>query len=268
MESAPPVPPAGSGRAEPAAPPRQRGSGGTPPQPPAVKRKLWPVLAVAVSVLSLLVAAASTLIAWRALDQAKDAKAIALRPAGDGQPVRSSSAPTVPATTAPAEPPAVDPTTGEANDDIPLNTAASYTVAYQGENLRVQVRCDNNTYVDLDKPEVGSDYQISDLAMEVNCGPSNVPTFSVTTPAASLPQGDLATLTAKDCVEAVRTGPLAEGATVPVKQGVVMCVLTSGPRAATQGISRKVVAIQVLGVVDEDATDTASVRVNAWNIPR
>ena len=80
--------------------------------------------------------------------------------------------------------------------------------------------------------------------------------------------GTLATLTAKDCVEHIRTGPLAAGADVPIKQGGVLCITTSAQRAVTEGISRKVVALEVVGIVDEQETATATVRVNAWDIPR
>ena len=80
-----------------------------------------------------------------------------------------------------------------------------------------------------------------------------------TPPRPRFPRERLATLSATDCVDRIRTGPIAEGAEVPIKQGNLLCLVTSASRAVTEGISRKVVALEVVGVVDEQGTSTATV---------
>ena len=167
-----------------------------------------------------------------------------------------------------ALPPEVDPSTGEASDDLPLNPEAEFTQVYDKQLLKIQTRCNNPTYADLDKGEVGVGSDVGDIRVSRYCSSGSVPVFGFDTPVALVTDGTLATLTAKDCVEQIRTGPLAAGADVPIKQGGVLCITTSAQRAVTEGISRKVVALEVVGIVDERETATATVRVNAWDIPR
>ena len=167
----PPTPHPPIGQVPSAVPPPRAGTATVPPPPlptpavpaPAAKRRLWPVLAIAVSTLALLLAGGAGLVSWRALDQANDARDIALR---GGQPPVAQPAGETPPTASPetaeasppaqvALPPEVDPSTGEASDDLPLNPEAEFTQVYDKQHLKIQTRCNYPTYADLDKPEVG-----------------------------------------------------------------------------------------------------------------
>jgi len=281
----PPTPHPPIGQVPSAVPPPRAGTATVPPPhlpapavpaPPA-RRRLWPVLAIAVSTIALLLAAGAGLVSWRALDQANDARDIALRggpgpaPAPSSEPGASTGQEPQP-TAGPAgevgEPPAVDPTTGEASDEIPINPTAQYTLVYEKQQLKIQARCNYPTYADLDKPEVRVSEAVADLGVFRTCSTGGVAVFQIDTPAASVSDGSLATLSATDCVDRIRTGPIADGAEVPIKQGNLLCLVTSASRAVTEGISRKVVALEVVGVVDEQGTSTATVNVTTWNIPR
>ena len=105
----PPTPHPPIGQVPSAVPPPRAGTATVPPPPlptpavpaPAAKRRLWPVLAIAVSTLALLLAGGAGLVSWRALDQANDARDIALR---GGQPPVAQPAGETPPTAYPRRP--------------------------------------------------------------------------------------------------------------------------------------------------------------------
>lgn len=223
-------------------------------------------VAVLVALLAVLVSAGSLAVAWRALDRAEDAREIALSraPVTGQNPGQPDVAPT------PAEPgPATDPTDpAVGGTELPVNPAARYGIAYQSTNLQVQVQCNNMTYIDLDKPQVKVDSQVADLTMALDCASGAVAQFDPPEAAAVVPDATANQVTPNDCATRIRTGPVADGAKIPVRQGVVMCLLTSSAAADTLGITWKLVVLEVLGVVDESGADTANVRVTAWDVPR
>jgi hypothetical protein len=195
-----------------------------------------------------------------ALGQARDAKARADRalagtgtaPDTGGQP---GPPPPVAGNTTPAGRPGPSPTPGQ------IDPRADFTVVYQQQELQLpNPGSYNSVYVDLDEPRVGvrNNYDItltgSGDRMYFQL-PDDVMSSSVGVPS----------VTPKECAEKIRTAPLADDATVPPKAGVVLCIATSLDDAAKQGITRKMVVLQVRAV---GADGTVNILVSAWAIPQ
>ncbi|HET8659096.1 MAG TPA: hypothetical protein VFM55_08880 [Micromonosporaceae bacterium] len=144
---------------------------------------------------------------------------------------------------------------------MPLNPQTQYTVAYEKQELRLLTGSCSYMYIDLDEPRVGVS-STSDLRFQGSCS-SNPSTLRVDEATAAT--AETATLTPQDCAERIRTGPLGEDASVPVRQGVVMCIVTSRTEAQTQGISQKMVLLEVRAVGSDG---TVNVMVTAWHIPK
>lgn len=253
MFSGPPAPYSVS-PAPPAKPPRSRGA----------------VFATGVAVLALLVAAVSLVVAWRAIDQADDARQFAL--AGGGVAVApATGAPTpppttaAPPTTAPAatEPATVtDPTsTGE---PPPLDARTVYTPKYERQVLTLRVAgCNDSMYIDLDEPRANVGSNDNDLTYYNRCaGEASVLRLGDGVEASDTgsPQ-----MTPHDCAERIRTAPLGSEASVPVRKGVVLCVTTSLATARSKGDSQRMVRLEITGVADDR---TVTLQSTAWDIPR
>jgi hypothetical protein len=240
-----------------------------PPRPPlpaslvSGKRLPYGVTALAVAGLALLLAFASLAFAWRAIDQANDARQIAL--AGRGEPDAPS---TVGAQAPQSEPAAVESTdpveptepagTGE---PAPLDERTVYTSKYEKQILTLKASgCNRPMYADLDEPRANVGAGGYDLALHAGCASSYLAlgdgvAGSESASVASTPQ---------DCAEQIRTAPLGE-ATVPVRKGVVLCLTTSFAAANERGDDQRMVLVEITGVADDEAV---TLKTTAWNIPR
>jgi hypothetical protein len=231
-----------------------------------------------VAVVAVLVAAGAVLVALRALDQANDARDIALRggpqnvagPAADTPP--AAAAPTtdpaeVPPTTDPgaadpaaADPPATDP---DATDVVPtLDPQAVYAVKYANEELRIKTVC-NARYVDLDEPQVDPPTGVGDVGLAGACSVSDGIAFRFAEGARASEVSTAAT-TPNACVDRLRLSPVGEGAAVAIKQGVVLCVQTPRDQARERGDRMQMVILEVTNVASDK---TVTLKASAWRIP-
>ena len=198
--------------------PTERLGGGEFGPPPAPPRR-GVVFAVSLAMLALLVAAASGLLAWRALDRAEQAYARPL-PAAVPAPVAEGT--------------------------------------YGEETLRIQAGCTGVTFLDLDEPRVNADGSISDLRYDSRCG-DEPPQFTLAPGAVGGSDVGDADVDGPGCAKAVRTSPLGAGVIVPVRKGLVLCVLTGTGTPPTTGV--RLVRVEVT----ETATDgRATVRATSW----
>lgn len=181
-------------------------------------RALLPVVLLAA--VALIVAGTAVLVAWRATALAR--AALTPRPA-----------PGVPA--GPAAP-------GE-----------SFPVSYAQEPLRVQVGCSAVLFVDLDEPRANAGEQVSDLRYDSRCG-DQPPHLTLGPGAAGGSQAPNSDIDAAGCERAIRTSPLGPGATVEVRKGVVLCVLTAGQPAE----------MVLVEITDVGRTGTAGMRATSW----
>jgi hypothetical protein len=163
---------------------------------------------------------------------------------------------------------AAPPTTGDTTDsgrtaEPQLDPRAKYTDAYQQQQLTLHPVSCGVVNVDLDEPRVGVDGSPGDLAFDAGCGGNA--TFRV------LGDGSTASLvtspqvTPNDCAESIRTGPISAQSPVPVTDSVVMCIATSLNEALNEGITRKIIVLQVRSIAADGAVDVVA---SAWNVPR
>jgi hypothetical protein len=240
----------------------------SPAAPAPAKRARGAVVALGVAALALLVAAVSLVVAWRAVDQAGDAKQIALAsgtgsaseaPAAAPPSVASEEAPVpteAPATGAPAVP---DPNGSGAP---PLNEQTVYTSKYEKQELTLKAECSYSMYADLDEPRANVGSSGYDLALTGFC--TNRPGYlSLGTGVEGSTSGS-SNMTPKDCAEKIRTAPLGD-ATVPARKGSVVCLTTSFAEAQEKGDNQRLVLLEVTGVADDGAV---TIKATAWNIPR
>ncbi|GAA4686373.1 hypothetical protein Prum_016930 [Phytohabitans rumicis] len=219
--------------------------------------------------LALLVALGSLMAAWRAVDQAADAKQFALA-GGSGtapgatQPLPVSAAPpsdAAPADAAPTDAP-VDPGTPSGTGAPPLDERTVYTVKYDSETLTLKTtNCSDQMYADLDEPRANVGSAGADLVLNTSCsGPSFLKLWSGVEGSTSASPGR----TPHDCAEAIRTSPLGE-APVPARKGTAICLTTSFEAAQERGDNQRLVLVEITGVADDGAV---TIRSRAWNIPR
>jgi hypothetical protein len=197
-------------------PPKRRSNGGV-------------FFAVLVAVVALTLAVIAGVVAWRALRVA--------RVAADSMAQHGDAAPVTPAASATPE------------------TTAGYSVAYAQEPLRVQVGCSAVMYLDLDEPRADADEQVSDLRYDSRCG-KDAPRLTLAPGAAAGAQIQNTDTDAADCERAIRTSPLGPGATVDVKEGTVLCVLTAATPAE----------MALVEITDVGQTGTAGMRATSWKI--
>jgi hypothetical protein len=137
----------------------------------------------------------------------------------------------------------------------PAPGEASYAVTYAQEPLRVQVGCSAIMFLDLDEPRANADQQVSDLRYDSRCGKDN-PRLTLGPGAAAGSQISNADTDAAGCDKAIRTSPLGQGASVEVKKGAVMCVLTASTPAE----------MVLVEVTDVGTTGTAGMRATSWKV--
>ncbi|OJF12259.1 hypothetical protein [Couchioplanes caeruleus] len=190
-----------------------------PPSSPPQPRR-GAVFAVLLAMLALLAAAAAVLLAWRALERADQAFA---RP-------------------------------------LPAASGASPAVAgaYGEEILRIQAGCTGVTFLDLDEPRVNAAGPVSDLRYDSRCG-DEAPQLTLAPGAVGGSDVGAADVDGPGCARAVRTSPLGGGLIVPVRTGLVMCVLTGTGTPPTAGV--RLVRVKVDQV---SADGTVSLRATAW----
>jgi hypothetical protein len=186
---------------------------------PKRTRSLLPVVLLAL--LALNVAAVAVFVAWRAGTIARAAAAAATPPA------------------------AVSPAAVREN----------YAVSYAQEPLRVQVGCSAVLFVDLDEPRADAGEQVSDLRYDSRCG-DQPPRLTLGPGAAGGSQVQNSDTDAAGCEKAIRTSPIGPGASVEVRKGAVLCVLTAGKPAE----------MVLVEVTDVGRTGTAGMRATSWQV--
>jgi hypothetical protein len=212
---------------------------------------------------ALLVALAAFGVAWRALDQAHDARDIAL--AGRGQAVPGNQQATGPAAAsggsgATAAPPANPNASGE---PPPLDQRTVYKVKYDKQTLILKTQSSYSMYVDLDEPRANVAEEGHDLAL-VSSYNGGVPHFTLGEGVEGSEQGAPG-MTPQDCAEKIRIAPINSKAQIPARQGSVLCLTTSFAAAQARGDVRHMVLMEITAVAADAAV---TVQLTGWNIPR
>jgi hypothetical protein len=184
------------------------------------RRRNWGVLALVTAMLALNVAGLAGFLAWRAM------KAMSV----------------------PGQPPKPEITSAPETGD-------SFSVAYAQEPLRVQVGCSAVMFLDLDEPRANAATNVSDLRYDSRCG-SQPPSLTLGPGAAAGAQVSTSDIDAAGCGEAIRTRPLGPGASVEVRKGAALCVLT----AATPP------DMVLVEVTDVGQTGIAGMRATSWKV--
>lgn len=222
-------------------------------------------MAVAFALVALVLAVGSALFAWRAIDQAQDAKDIAIGrgpvvapPPGEPTP----DAPPAPNNTATGELPTTNPQTSPGTLP-PLDPRANYDRAYEKQELVLRASddsCSSGMYVDLDEPRANVDSSRHDLAL-VEC--NDQLKFSLGPGVEGSDAGEPG-MSAQGCDDRIRTNPIPKEATIPARKGLTMCVTPSRAEALNQGDSWRIVLVEV---VDTSINESVTVRLTAWKIP-
>ncbi|MET0418272.1 MAG: hypothetical protein ABW022_19845 [Actinoplanes sp.] len=131
----------------------------------------------------------------------------------------------------------------------------NYAVSYAQEPLRVQVGCSAVLFVDLDEPRANAGEQVSDLRYDSRCG-DQPPHLTLGPGAAGGSQVRDSDTDAAGCDKAIRTSPLGPGASVEVRKGAVLCVLTAGKPAE----------MVLVEITDVGRTGTAGMRATSWRV--
>ncbi len=130
-----------------------------------------------------------------------------------------------------------------------------FDVSYAREPLRVQVGCSAVSYLDLDEPRSNAADKVSDLRYDSRCG-DQPPSFTLGPGAAGGSQVKNSDTDAAGCARAIRTSPIGPGASVPVRQGTVLCVLTAA-------VPARMVLVEI---TDVGRTGTAGMRATSWKV--
>jgi hypothetical protein len=216
-------------------------------------------------VLALLVAVGALAVAWRSLDQAQDARDIALAGRAQATPEPPPAQPTGPADNGatpeppPTTNPPVDPTgTGE---PPPLNPRTVFKIKYEKQSLTLKAQGNGYMYADLDEPRANVDSNGYDLAVSNGI---QTPEFRLGNEVQGSEAGAPG-MTPQDCADRIRTAPVGQAADIPVRQGLVLCVMTSFQAARSRGDLQRMVLLEITGV---GADKSVTVQATAWDIPR
>ncbi|MCO8276897.1 hypothetical protein M1L60_40585 [Actinoplanes sp. TRM 88003] len=131
----------------------------------------------------------------------------------------------------------------------------SFDVSYAQEPLRVQVGCSAVMFLDLDEPRSNAEEKAGDLRYDSRCG-DQPPSLTLGSGAAGGSQVRSTDLDAAGCARAIRTSPIGPGASVPVRKGSVLCVLTEATPA-------RMVLVEIM---DVGKTGTAGMRATSWKV--
>jgi hypothetical protein len=189
-------------------------------QRPVGRPRNWAVLALVVAMLALNVAGVAGLLAWRA--------------------VKTRAVEAAPAKTVPTVAPQV---------------GGGYSVAYAQEPLRVQVGCSAVMFLDLDEPRANAGENVSDLRYDSRCG-NQAPSLTLGPGATSGAQVSTSDIDAAGCGEAIRSSPLGPGASVEVRKGAALCVLTAADPPD----------MVLVEVTDVGQTGIAGMRATSWKV--
>lgn len=230
------------------------------------------LLALTVSVLALLLSGGSTLLAWRALDQARDAKDIALGPDRSAvSPIPATGGDGSTATPGTAGPGQTDPPAPELTDSVlddnltgppPLDEQTVYTELYVRRELTLRAYDGNSMNVDLDEPRANVASIGSDLSLRSSY--ENEPDYLALGDGVEGSESEQPDLTPQECAERIQLSPLGNDTPVPVRQGVVLCLVTSFEVAESRGDPRRMVLVEITGVA---ADGRVTIAATAWNIP-
>jgi hypothetical protein len=180
----------------------------------------WGLLALVVAMLALNVAGVAGLLAWRALKM----KAVAAMP-------------------------------GRTVTAIAPEADGGYAVAYAQEALRVQVGCSAVMFLDLDEPRANAGENVSDLRYDSRCG-DQPPSLTLGPGATAGAQVSTSDIDAAGCGDAIRTRPLGPGASVQVRKGAALCVLTAASPPD----------MVLVEVTDVAQTGIAGMRATSWKV--
>lgn len=242
-----------------------------PPKPGRGGLLLTTTLVVAV--LSLVVGVAAVAVATMALGRSDRAVSLAgsvrdAPPAGGAGGTGPATAPTAsPADTTPT--PATPDDTARSGGADPtatpteINPSAQFTVAYQGQHLRIRTPNCNDGYVtnvDLDEPRVVGDDRDKAEFSYGGCGPGHLRT--------GLSFGQLAgpNATPADCLEKIRTDP-GQSPVAPTT-GMTLCFVTSQDYAASHGLTQKLALVTIDSVTTDNETGVLNVTAKAWTVPQ
>jgi hypothetical protein len=248
-------------------------SSASPPSPPTPRgagsaRGRHGLIPIAVAALALVVASASALVSWRAIDRANDARDIALARGGQGGGAATSDPSAGPSTAGPAstEPSqglASEPADPEATGSVPvLNEQTKYEIRYAKQPLQIQAACNMTVNLDLDEPRVQVDDSIAELLYMRPC--SSQPATLTLTGGAQGSEVDSPDSTPAECVDKIRTSPIGIGVALPIRRGRVFCIMTSLNTARERADTWKIVVLET-SAVGEDGT--VGLDASAWNIP-
>lgn len=248
---------------------------GTPAAPPpedpvARSRSRLGLLAVGVSLLALVIAVGSAVFAWRAIDQAKDAKAIVL--AGGDRGSGTGPEPTATAVVLPEPPPpsgpAGDPTSapGGPQGTVPptLGEFTVYEGKYNEQDLTLRFDSNYGNAVDLDEPRVAVDDGTAEFDYRTSSGSTFAQPILEFEDGVEVSEATNPAVPPKECAERIRTARLVPPR-IPVRKGLVLCVQTSFAKAQERGEPWRMVRLEVTDVAEDKTT---TIRVTAWNIPR
>ena len=132
---------------------------------------------------------------------------------------------------------------------------AGFDVTYAREPLRVQVGCSAVLFLDLDEPRANAADKVSDLRYDSRCG-QEIPRLTLGPGAAGGAQVRDSDTDAAGCERAIRTSPLGPGASVAVRRGTVLCVLTGAAPAS----------MALVEVTDVGQAGTAGMRATSWKV--
>lgn len=142
-----------------------------------------------------------------------------------------------------------------------IDPGAAFTVAYQDKRLTIRSpTCDDSDSmtVDLDEPRIDPPDGFQDLDYK-NCNPGSIET--------DLPFAQLASGASgpKDCLQQIQTN-LGVPPIAPSK-GLSVCFVTDRAEATSQGITQKIVILDVIGISSDGAHGILDVDITAWNVP-
>ncbi|HZM83612.1 MAG TPA: hypothetical protein VFC19_48465 [Candidatus Limnocylindrales bacterium] len=229
-----------------------------PSEPNKNPASLVTLITVAAAVLALCASITAVGVAWVALRQASETKETA------GQPGTGPGDKT-PATRPAAKPDTTAPKPSQTGPPV-LDERTSYTIKYTKQSLTMSGACEysqgTSMYTDLDEPRVNVADSGSDFIFRAGCGPTAPAVFLL---GDNVNGGlvDNPNATPQECVDRIRRAPVGD-ASIPVTQGVVICLTTSYSAARSRGDRWRVVLIVVTGVRD---LRTVTVEATAWDIP-
>lgn len=232
-------------------------------RPPSSRGRIG-LLALGVATVALLVALAAVAAAVTALRRAEEAQRQAQAVAGSAEP---DAPPPAPPGDAPAP---ADPSPTEAGDPIvsgeeqPLNPEAAFKLKYDKETLTLRVGCTSSLYIDLDDPRVGVSQNNADLIFRAKCD-NEAATLKLGTDVAGATVDDGGAPSPGDCAKRIQVARIGPGIDIPVQPGVVLCMSTSEAAARAQGLTQKLVVVQVKAVGRDG---TVTVEATAWDVPR